>query len=172
MEDKPMRTIMLGFAAAGLLGGCSEPAAEKPAETRAEALQPGEYELTETVTELRSTDNSTPATSAKVGPARVLAARVCVTAEGIPPAAFAMAGETCTPLDSYMRGGRMSLQFKCNRSGRGALTQTVDGTFTADSFDAKIITGTIFSGDGDYAMTRAMTGRRVGDCAAQGETKQ
>jgi hypothetical protein len=70
-------------------------------------------------------------------------------------------------MDSYMRGGRMSLQFKCNRPGRGQLTQTVDGTFKADSFDATIITGSLFAGDGDYAMTRKLTGRRVGDCAGE-----
>jgi hypothetical protein len=120
------------------------------------------------VTALHSTDKSTPATKADVGPASVLPDRVCVGAEGLPPAAFAEAGDTCSPLDSYMRGGRMSLQFRCNRPGRGTLTQTVDGTFKGDSFDAQIVTGTVFATDGDYQMTRTLTGRRVGDCPAPG----
>ena len=162
-----MRTIVLGIAAAALLAGCSEPAPKQEEEKKANALQPGEYELTETVTELRSTDKSTPATSAKVGPAKLLSERACVTAEGVPPATFAEARDQCTAIDSYMRGGRMSLQFKCNRPGRGQLTETVDGTFTADSFNATIITGSLFSGDGDYAMTRTLAGRRVGNCAGQ-----
>jgi hypothetical protein len=167
-----MRTIILGIAAATLLAGCSEPAAEKPEEKKADALQPGDYELTMAITDLHSTDRSTPATKAKVGPATVLPKHVCVDAEGVPPAAFAEGSDKCTASSSYMRGGRMSLQYKCDRAGRGFLTQTVDGTFTADSFDAQIITGSYFTGEGDYAMTRTLTGRRVGDCAAAGAAKQ
>ena len=166
-----MRTMITVLGAAGLLASCSEPAAETAEVEKAEALQPGEYELTMTVTDLRSTDQTTPATSGKVGPAQVLPERVCVDAQGLPPAAFAEAGDTCTPSDSYMRGGRMSLQFNCTRAGRGKLTQTVDGNFTADSLEAKVITGSYFSGGGDYAMTRTLAGRRVGDCAAGEKTK-
>ena len=155
---------VMALAAALILAGCSEPAAEKAEEKKADALQPGAYELTMAVTALDSTDKSTPATKAKVGPASVLPERVCVAAEGLPTTAFAEAGDTCTPLDSYMRGGRMSLQFRCNRGGRGMLTHTIDGTFKADSFDARIVTGTVFAADGDYQMSRTLTGRRVGDC--------
>jgi hypothetical protein len=164
-----MRTILMGLAAAALVTGCSEPAAKKEKPAAAKALLPGDYELTAKIDQLQSTDNSTPATSGaalKLGAAVVLPDRVCVTAEGIPPAAFAEAGDTCTLADSYMSNGRMSLQFKCNRPGRGQLTQTVDGRFTADSFDTTITTASYFSASGDYAMTRTVTGRRVGDCAA------
>jgi len=162
-----MRTIVLGCAAAALLAACSgEAEPEAKEETKAETLQPGEYEYTTRVDELRSTDNSTPATKLKVAAAgeAPATARVCVTAEGIPPMTFAEAGDTCTPSSSYMRGGRLSLQFNCNRAGHGALTQAVDGKFTADSFEATVITSSYFGGDGDYSMTRTLAGKRVGEC--------
>ena len=166
-----MRTIILGCAAAALLCACSGDTAEEPKkEAKADALQPGEYEYTTKVDNLRSTDNSTPATKLKVAAAgeALPTARVCVTAEGVPPMTFAEAGDTCTPSSSYMRGGRMSLQFNCNRAGQGALTQAVDGKFTADSFEAQVITSSYFAGAGDYSMTRTLTGKRVGECPPAG----
>ncbi len=167
-----MRTIILSLVGAGLLAACGDDAADRPkAAAKADALQPGEYEMTTKVDELRSTDNSTPSTSMKVPTAGEApsTSRVCVTAEGIPPLTFAEAGDKCTPSGSYMRSGRMSLQFNCNRSGRGPLTQLVDGKFTADSFEAQVITSTSFSGPGDYALTQTMTGKRVGECPARAE---
>ena len=160
-----MRTIILGLAAAVLLAACSDDSANKPEEERANALKPGEYEITAKVDALRSTDTATPKTDSKIAdPAKV--ARTCVPASGtVDPAAFAEAGETCTALDNYMRGGRMSLQYKCNRAGE-LLTHLVDGNFTADSFTGKVMTATSFSGSGDYEMTRTITGKRVGECPA------
>jgi len=166
-----MRTIILGCAGAALLAACSgetEPEAKK--EAKADALQPGEYEYTTKVDERRSTDKTTPATQLKVTAAGEAPKtdRVCVTAEGIPPMTFAEAGDKCTPSSSYMRSGRLSLQFNCNRSGHGALTQAVDGKFTADSFEATVITSSYFSGAGDYSMTRTLSGKRVGECPPAG----
>ena len=163
-----MRTIVMGLAAAGLLGACSgDTASEAQKATKAQALEPGEYEVTAKVDAIRSTDDGTPATaSAAANPPAVT--RTCVAAGGtIPPAAFAEAGETCTATDSYMRGGRMSLQFKCNREGKGLLTQMVDGNFTADGFTGEVMTATYFTGTGDYELTRTITGKRVGECAAE-----
>lgn len=165
-----MRTTMLGLAAAGLLAACSgDPATDAKPEARADALKAGEYEVTAKVDELRSTDNSTPATKLKVAAAGEAPAtgRACVGEDGaIDPAAFAEPGDKCRPSSSYMRGGRMSLQYNCTRAGTGELTQLVDGNFTADSFEAQVMTSTYFSGTGDYAMTRTLTGKRVGDCPA------
>lgn len=161
-----MRTIILGLAAAGLLAACSDSATDAKKEAKAQALQPGEYEVTAKVDAIRSTDNSTPGTkSAAADPPRVT--RTCVPANGtIDAAVFAEADETCTATDRYMRGGRMSLQFKCNRSGEGLMTQMVDGNFTADGFTGKLMTATYFAGPGDYELTRTITGKRVGDCPA------
>lgn len=162
-----MRTIILGLAAAGLLAACSDDSATqaKPDEAKADALKPGEYEVTAKVDEIHSTDKTTPATASKVAdPAKVT--RTCVPADGtIDPATFAEAQEKCFASDSYMRGGRMSLQYKCNRAGE-QVSQLVDGNFTADSFTGKVMTATYLSGSGDYEMTRTMTGKRVGECPA------
>ena len=160
-----MRTIIFATAAAGLLAACSDNAAEQPEkEARAEALQPGEYEVTARVDDIRSTDNSTPATAAKAGDSAD-PKRVCLAADTpIDPAIFAGPGETCSRGETYMRGGRMSLQYQCTLPGKGQLGQLVDGTFTADSFEAKVMTSTYFAADGDYRMTRTLTGKRVGDC--------
>ena len=166
-----MRTIILGMASVMALAACSEdaPQTEKTVEAKADSLQPGEYEFTVTVDSVRSTDNTTPATNLKVSAKGEEAekVRLCVAKDGqIDPLIFAEAGDTCTPSSTYMRGGRMSLQFNCSRAKRGQLTQLVDGDFTANSFEAKVMTSSYFSGDGDYAMTRTITGTRVGDCPA------
>ena len=165
-----MRTIVLGFAAAGLLAACSGDAA-KPVkeEAKADALKPGEYEVIDKVDELRSTDNSTPATKMKMAAAGEASptSRVCVGKDGaIDLKLFAEAGDKCTPSGSYMRGGRLSYQFNCTRAGKGGLSQLVDGKFTADSFEATVSTSTYFGGAGDYALSRTVTGKRVGECPA------
>ena len=172
-----MRTIVLGLAAAGLLAACSGDVAEEPKkEAKADALQPGEYEVTDKVDELRSTDTTTPATALKVAAAGEASPtkRICVGADGaIDPKIFAEAGDKCAATGSYMRGGRLSYQFNCTRAGKGGLGQLVDGKFTADSFEASVNTSTYFSGSGDYALSRTLTGKRVGDCpAAQPEAAQ
>ena len=164
-----MRTMIVGLSAAALLAACGSDPAPKVAEAKADALLPGEYEFTATVDSVRSTDNTTPATNMKVAAEgeETEKIRMCVAKDGdIDPLIFAEAGDECTPSSTYMRGGRMSLQFNCNRTKRGQLTQTVDGKFTADSFEAKVMTSSYFAGPGDYAMSRTLTGKRVGDCPA------
>lgn len=163
-----MRTTILALAAAGLLAACSgDTAQEAKPEEKADALQPGEYEVTDKVDQLRSTDNSTPSTATKVPVAGEAprTARICVGPDGeLDPKIFAEAGDKCTPTGSYMRGGRLSFQFNCTRAGKGGLSQLVDGKFTADSFEASVTSATYFSGPGDYSLNRTLTGRRVGDC--------
>ena len=171
-----MRTIILGLAAAGLLAACSGDTAQEPKEeARAASLQPGEYEVTDKVDEVRSTDNTTPATAMKVAAAGEASptTRICVGADGaLDPKIFAEAGDKCTPTGSYMRGGRLSFQLNCTRPGKGGLSQLVDGKFTADSFEASVTSSTYFSGPGDYSLSRTLTGRRVGDCPAQPQAAQ
>jgi hypothetical protein len=165
-----MRTIVLGIAAAGLLTACSgDTAKQAKKEARADALKAGEYEVTDKVEELRSIDNSTPATSVKAAAAGEASptSRICVGKDGaIDPKIFAEAGDKCAPTGSYMRGGRISYQFNCTRAGKGGLSQLVDGKFTADSFEVSVSTSTYFSGPGDYALNRTLTGKRVGECPA------
>ena len=48
---------------------------------------------------------------------------------------------------------------------------SVDGKFTADHFEGTATTTTYLTGPGDYALTRTVTAKRVGDCppAAPGQ---
>lgn len=164
-----MRKLIGPCLAAMLLAGCGGDSGggEKAAEATAAELQPGEYELSTLVEQVRSSDDSTPATALKAGaPAAVT--RACVAAGGaVDPAMFAEGGDECDVTDSYVRGGRMSIQLKCTRAGKGGnVMQLVDGDFKADSFEATVLGSTGFAGPGDYETTRKVTARRVGDCPA------
>jgi hypothetical protein len=46
--------------------------------------------------------------------------------------------------------------------------QLVDGDFKKDSFEAKVLGSTSFSGSGDYEMARSVSAKRVGDCSSAG----
>jgi hypothetical protein len=158
-------SALVAFSLAGCSGG-DDQSSKKPAEERASTLQPGEYELVAKVDSLRSTDATAPASKLKEGASATT--RTCVGEQNrVDPAAFVEAGESCTPGDTYMSGGRMSLQFRCNRAGKGALSIVVDGKFKKDSFEAEVITATLFSGSGDYELRRSMTAKRVGECSAK-----
>lgn len=155
-------TALLGLA----LAGCSDGATENniAVEERASALQPGEYEVTTKVESIRSTDGTTPASKLKQADAPVVT-RTCVGPNNqVAPEAFVEAAEKCTAGDTYMSGGRMSLQLRCDRPGKGSLSHVVDGKFAADSFSGTVITATTFSGSGDYELRRSVEARRVGDC--------
>ena len=157
-------TAIIGLA----LGGCSgeTPENNNVVEERASTLQAGEYELTMTVDSIRSTDGSTPASNLKQGAAPIVT-RTCIGPNNqVEPAAFVEAGESCTAGDTYMNGGRMSLQLRCTRSGKGSMSHVVDGKFQADSFSGDVITSTIFSGQGDYELRRTVEAKRVGECKA------
>lgn len=163
-----MRVIILAAAAAGLLAGCSQGEAPvNKVEEVAAALQPGDYEISATVDSIRSTDKSSPASQLKAG-APAATSRLCVGEDNvIDPQTFAEAGDTCTEGESYMRNGRMSLQFRCKRAGKGDVTHLVDGKFKKDSFEGEVITTTSFSGTGDYDARRTVTAKRTGDCSAK-----
>ncbi|WP_309662833.1 DUF3617 family protein [Sphingomonas sp.] len=161
-----MRTIIVGLAAAAVLAGCSDATAPQPQESEAAAaLKPGEYAITAKIDDVHSTDKTTPVTKAKAGDPPTTR-RACVAADGsIAAEAFADAGDKCAVSSSYVRGGRLSVQLTCSRPN-GQVMQLADGDFKADSFEAKLKTATYFAGSGDYAMTRTMSGKRVGECPA------
>lgn len=157
---------LAALGAVALLAGCGSEAPKPAAEAKAKTLSAGEYEVSSEVTKLASADKSTPATALKMGEKSVI--RACVAADGkLDPAMFIEAGDTCTPQSSYMRSGRMSVQYQCSRPGRGNLYPAADGNFKADSFEAIVTAATQFSGDGDYSLVRKLTAKRVGDCPAK-----
>lgn len=167
-----MRSYIGAGLSAILLAGCGgggEASNASAEEDNAAALAPGEYELSMIVEQVRSTDNTTPMTKLKAG-APAATSRACIAADGaIDPKMFAEGSDQCTVTDNYVRNGRMSVQLKCTRAGQtGHVMQLVDGSFKADSFEARVLGSTGFVASGDYDMTRRMTGRRIGDCPAAG----
>lgn len=157
-----MRLLMI--APLLLLAACADDAPVDKRAGEAKQLQAGEYEVTAKVTSLSSTDKSTPATKLKSG--GTMTSRGCVAADGTPdPALFTDPGDACKVNSSYVSSASLNLQLTCTRkSNPGFVTSAVDGKFTADSFTAKVTTGTSFAGSGDYQMVRELTGKRVGVC--------
>lgn len=167
------KVIFIAAASAILLAGCGEEAPPPAQEAERAPPSPGLYELSWSDVEINSTDEGEPATGAGEGEAGAGAAftdRTCVGEDGtIPLSAFAEAGDECTATSSFVRNGRISLQLECRREGQpGQVLQTVNGTSTAEGFEAEVSTTTYFSGTGDYEMSRTVTGRRVGECPAEG----
>ena len=163
-----MRSSMIVAAIAALVvAGCSEDAPTQQPVQKAAALTPGEYEASWTVTELRSTDKTDPATDLTVG--KTGSVKACI-GEGpaVDVALFADSNDTCTPTNSYVRGGRMNIQMRCAREDEGGpVMQTMTGTSSADGFEGEISTSTYLAGFGDYSMIRTVSGKRVGDCPAE-----
>jgi hypothetical protein len=145
---------------------------EKKEEAAAAAAVPaklagGLYEVSANVTQLSSTDNSTPATKLKQGETQVV--KACVSADGQPdPALLAEAGDKCEIKNSYIRNGRMSAQMSCTRDGHlGYVMPAMMGSYSAEGFEGEINTLTYFNEDGDYRLTRKITAKRLGDCPAE-----
>ncbi|HET7709444.1 MAG TPA: DUF3617 family protein [Sphingomicrobium sp.] len=162
---------MASGAALLALAGCSkEPAPAPPEEKAADSLTAGEYEVTTVVEDLRSTDNTTPLTKARLAAAGdpPLVHRACIAGDGaMAPEMFGEPGDSCKVENSYARSGTINLQLSCTRPGApGSVLQSVAGKFKADGFTTTVNTATYLNGPGDYAMRRAMTGRRIGDCPA------
>ena len=157
----------LAFALAACGGEKKE---EAPAAAAVPAkLAGGLYEVSAEVTQLASTDNSTPAAKLKQGDKQVV--KACVSAEGQPdPALLAEAeGDKCEIKNSYIRNGRMSAQMSCTRDGQsGYVMPAMMGSYDAEGFEGEINTRTYFVAEGDYSLTRKVTAKRVGDCPAEG----
>lgn len=157
-----MSGLALALAACG--GGKPDQAAVEEAPA---TLAAGLYEVSAEVTQLASTDNTTPATKLKQGDK--VTTRACVGADGKPaPELLAeAAGDKCEIKNSYIRMGRMSAQMSCSREGQpGYVMPAMMGSYSADGFEGEISTLTYFTAEGDYRMTRKVTAKRIGDCPA------
>ena len=164
-----MRKVIALMMVAGL-GACGQEAAKPVAAAAPKTLPAGEYEIASEVTKLASTDKTTPATKLAMGAKQTV--RACVAADGTPdPAMFVETGDQCSVNNSYGRSGRLSVQYSCQRSGKGELFTNADGNFKADGFEAIVISSTSFPGQGDYDLTRRLTARRLGACPATGAAK-
>ena len=157
-------------ATLAMLAACGSEAPKPAAVEKPKTMVAGEYEVVSEVTKLASADKSTPATTLKMGDKQVI--RACVAADGTPdPAMFVEAGDACSVTNSYLRSGRLSVQYTCNRPGKGEFYPNADGNFTADGYKALVTVASAFPGDGDYTLTRTLTAKRVGACPAAGAAK-
>jgi hypothetical protein len=158
--------LALALAACG--GGKQEQAVAEKAPAK---LAAGLYELSAEVTQLASTDNTTPSTKLKQGDK--VTTRACVSADGKPtPELLAEQGDKCELKNSYIRNGRMSAEMSCTREGHlGSVMPAMNGSFDADGFEGEVTTLTYFVENGDYRLTRKVTAKRVGDCPPEGAEK-
>jgi hypothetical protein len=169
-----LRKIVIAATAAIFVTSCSNDAAPaaKAQEATPTVLKGGQYDGSWKVASVQSVDRTTPATKLKQDSSG--SARGCVTADGtIDAALFAEDGDKCTIANPYVRNGRIGMDLTCTRKGQtGEVRQSVSGTFTADALDAEVSTTTYLSGTGDYAMTRTVTAKRIGECPAATATEK
>lgn len=165
-----MNKLIIAAGAAVLVAGCGGESPQQQNEAAPAELSPGQYEASWNVSQLRSTDKTTPATNLKAQATGTTLA--CVGPDNaFDPALFAEDGDECTQSNAYARNGRINLSLSCKREGdAGEIRQSVSGTYGADGFEAEVSTTTYLAGTGDYAMVRTFTGKRVGECPAGTET--
>jgi len=159
------RHLMIVAASAVLLAACGE--APKPVEEKVPvaAFPAGEWEVTSLTEKLRTADGSTPATKHKLGVAEIR--KICSPAGPKPSATlFADQGDDCKLDSDYARNGRINMSMQCQRPGRGQVALTLDGKYDETTFEVVAVTGTYFTGSGDYALTQNIKGKRTGDCPA------
>ena len=167
-----MKHLMMSIVALGaLLAACEDEAPKQ--EEAVKALAAGDYEITSEVTRLAPSDKSAPATKLKMGDKSV--AHACVGADGKPDMAmFIEAGDKCTVLTSYLGSGRLSVQYQCDRPGKGIVYTNADGNVTDTGYEAVVNSNTTFAGTGDYQLSRHLIAKRTGACppaAAAAATK-
>lgn len=160
----------LTILSACLLAACGGAAEEKKVEeTQAATMEAGQWESSFEVTSIRSTDKTTPALKAAAGDKETGGSCIPAGSEATPPGElFAGPGYTCQTQNSYIRNGRINASLKCSRPGiKGDIMQTVQGNYTGTTFEGTVDTITYLPGQGDFEMSRKMTGRKSGgSCAA------
>lgn len=159
------RTICWAIPLAMLAGcgGGAENAVQGKA--KADALQPGQYEVTAEVTAFKAADKGAPKIDTKQGTSTTRS--VCVSdSAALPPDLFADEGFSCRNAGNmFARGGTLSASLECTRAGlSGAMGYAVSGTFAADSFEAERQLKTRLSTDGDVEIGATLRGRRTGEC--------
>ncbi|HEV2746872.1 MAG TPA: DUF3617 domain-containing protein [Allosphingosinicella sp.] len=163
----------LAFVPLLILAACSETDGGGPKqETKAAAatqLEPGQWETVAEVTRFTQMDKGKPAINTPAGSKAT--ATACVgEAEARKPAPvlFTASEEgSCEYRDFYMSNGRINGSLACKRPGLGGEVMTsVEGTFTADSFEGTSLVETYLYTDGDVKIAAKISGRRVGACAA------
>ena len=153
-----MRSLLivpLCLAAAACSGGDGDESNNAAAEAPA-SLPAGTWHATFEVTKFASTDNSTPALKAKKGDKEDTSN--CVgEAQRLkpPPELFAGSGYSCTYQNSYFAEGTINATMTCTRPElKGEIGMGVQGSYTADGFEATVDSTSYLPGNGDFTMVR------------------
>lgn len=161
------RWILIAPVALAACGG-GEDAAENRMAAAATELAPGLYEVRSEVTAFEQLDQGQAKIDTPVGTSAT--EQVCVAPGDRPISTlFTGSGFDCDYSNYYGRNGRMNHTLNCSREGAdGNVGITVNGSFTGDSFEVEREITTTFAGEGDVRTAATVTGRRVGDCPADG----
>ena len=159
-----------------LVAACSEGGEQqKKKEAAAKTVTAGQWETTHEVTGIRSTDKTEPALKAAAGDKETGSVCVPKGEEATPPPElFAGPGYECSYKNSYIRNGRVTASLGCTREGiDGELMMSVEGKYTATTFEGTVSTTSYLPGRGDFEMNRKMSGRHAADAcqAAAAEPK-
>lgn len=149
------------------VAACSEAPPEKaPEAAAASELKPGQWEVTTEIRDIKSLDGGAPAIKPET-----LTASYCVAAgEGKKPPAVLLAGlpdAQCSQDSLYLTSGRLNASLSCTKPElKGKLMLSVNGTFTAESFETETSLQTYLSGEGDVQASATSKARRTGECTA------
>lgn len=138
------------------------------------AMQPGQWEMTATVT--RMTVPGMPAGMTPPTPPPSTT-RNCLTEEEARQASSNFlaqttgAGEGCTSENSSMSGGRIQATVQCNRP-EGNVRMTMNGQYTATTIDMTQQVQTSMPGGQNLDMEARIQGRRVGECPPGGDGQE
>jgi hypothetical protein len=132
-----------------------------PSAASAQMMQPGQWEITSTITSIKG--GNMPPNVAAMMKGRPTVIRHCVTpaeaAQG--PREMMKANRSCKFDRFLMAGGRYASQMTCNNGGT-KISANATGSYTPVSMAA---TGTtVISGRMAMTMTSVVKGRRVGAC--------
>lgn len=162
-----MKRFVLLAPSVALLFACSDSAV---------SLQPGQWETT-----VRFTSIDIPgAPEAAVAPMRAMMTQPQTRSECVTPEQAANptgnllspggGANSCTYTENTFAGGTIRVRGTCQEGGRGRMTMSMEGSYTATTMEAQITSevqappGT--QGPQTVRMAGALTGRRTADCPA------
>jgi hypothetical protein len=177
MRHRDISLTVLLLAACGTPASNQQAAANASGETpnapvQADAgqltIQPGQWEVTTSVSSVRATRLPPGVTMPQMPTTTV---RTCVTPAQAREAAASFAGRSdrhgmnCDYSGVSIANGRIQGRSTCSREGMTA-TVTMDGTFTPTSYDIQQQMQASIRGR-ESSSTNHLVGRRVGECTAE-----
>lgn len=172
--------------AIGLIAGCGKPAPEAGNAGAQTALsdvarqlarvevRPGMWEVSSEIVSASQPDMPHALAERMKGPRGT--ARHCITPEqAARPDANFLAGRRsgqCSYRDFAMQGGRIAGTMACRDPAGAETNARMSGGYTAENFDMRMDVLTPGLGGATLSVVVRQSGRRVGDCVREGETKR